>query len=185
MAAVRRQGKQISVEQLGAAPTGPRVLVRATLLQCASSDMRHQNARVYHFVNGIVVDHAGSEHAKQLCDILANSSSSARFTEPSSSTKAMIRRQPDHLTLVQLFAFFVVLIPHITGSIVCISDYYGSPNEDDCDELLDNIADYNDNHPRLFDEEQLRTPGGLSFPGVKNVYPTSVVQVPGFWSLSE
>lgn len=70
----------------------------------------------------------------------------------------------------------------LAAQIACTRDYYGSPSPTECDELLASLP--NDDRPRLFDEEQMRTRCGLDFPGVKNPYPNQVFQVPAYWSLS-
>ena len=86
-------------------------------------------------------------------------------------------------------SFYVVLAFLITSITAaqhgCLGTVFGSPDPKDCSELLNNIADYNDEGPRLFDEEQLRVDKRWSFPGVKNQYPAKVVQTPAFWSLSK
>ena len=69
--------------------------------------------------------------------------------------------------------------------IGCVKEFYGAPLASDCEALLKSFADIDDDRPRLFDEEQLRATGDLNFPGVKNDYPTKVVQVPAYWSLSQ
>lgn len=88
-------------------------------------------------------------------------------------------------TLSYLLVLCLITQHSLASRVSCVKEYYGTPRSSDCDELLGIFADANDNQPRLFDDEQLRTPGGLSFPGVKNVYPDQVVQVPAYWSLSQ
>ena len=86
-------------------------------------------------------------------------------------------------------AYIFYLLTSITAASItqttCLKELYGSPRPSDCEELLKSFADIYDDQPRLFDEEQLRTPDGLYFPGVKNDYPTSIVQLPAYWSLSQ
>ena len=86
--------------------------------------------------------------------------------------------------LVRLICIGAFIRASFANQGACSKEIYGTPRPLDCLELLRSLADINDNHPRLFDEEQLRTPGGSVFPGVKNIYPTQVFQLPGYWSLS-
>ena len=64
---------------------------------------------------------------------------------------------------------------------------YGAPNAGDCNSLLDEIANPQDEMIRLFDEEQLRTSTG-SWPGLKDMVPPTmlgyVVQIPRIFSRS-
>ncbi len=93
-----------------------------------------------------------------------------------------------HFPTIRSIPYFLILslLGHysLANRVSCIKEYYGTPKPSDCDELLGIVADANDDQPRLFDQEQLRIMGGLNFPGVKNVYPAQVVQVPAYWSLS-
>lgn len=101
-----------------------------------------------------------------------------------------------HKPLCGPMLLFLPILPHLlvlwllahhsfAARVSCIKEYYGTPRASDCDELLGIFANANDDQPRLFDDEQLRTPGGFSFPGVKNTFPSQVVQVPAYWSLSQ
>lgn len=98
----------------------------------------------------------------------------------------MLKMTPLRLRqIIQFLSFFLAVYTALAAQIACVKEYYGAPSPRDCDELLESFADGNDNQPRFFDEEQLRIPGGLNFPGVQNVYPTQVVQVPAYWSLGK
>ena len=66
-----------------------------------------------------------------------------------------------------------------------MNEYYGNPRSSDCEQLLYSFANYKDNQGRLFDEEQLRTAGRPSFPGVPIAYSSHVFQLPAYWSLSQ
>lgn len=93
---------------------------------------------------------------------------------------------PFSLQSILYLSYFLVPVHHaVATQISCSKELYGVPRASDCEELLQSFADLSDDQPRLFDEEQLRTSDGLHFPGVKNDYPTSVVQVPAYWSLGE
>lgn len=88
-------------------------------------------------------------------------------------------------TLRYLLVLWLLYHHSLAAKVSCNRDNYGTPRASDCDELLRIFANPTDDQPRLFDDEQLRTPGGLNFPGVKNVFPDQVVQVPAYWSLSQ
>ena len=86
--------------------------------------------------------------------------------------------------LLYVFWLLVLVSISLSSEIGCLKDIYGSPRPSDCEQLLSSFADERDNQPRLFDEEQLRSPIGFDFPGVENRYPTEIVQLPAYWSLS-
>ena len=82
-------------------------------------------------------------------------------------------------------AYLICLLLCLGSSLAaetCSKELYGAPSSFDCDALLQAIADITDGQARIFDEEQLRTPGGLVFPGVKNIYSTPIFQTPAYWS---
>lgn len=117
--------------------------------------------------------------ARDTCDLLGHPACAAER----GLTHFLFRMMPLELQKITKLLIFV----HTTLAvrIECAKDYYGTPSSQDCDSLLESFADSSDNQPRLFDDEQLRTPGGFDFPGVHNIYPTQVVQVPAYWSLGE
>ena len=86
---------------------------------------------------------------------------------------------------MSILYLLVLLSPSLAAQITCMKAFYGSPRSSDCEQLLYSFASDDDNRPRLFDEEQLRTDGGLGFPGVTNVYSTFVFQLPAYWSLRQ
>ena len=68
---------------------------------------------------------------------------------------------------------------------ICNNNPYGKPRVEDCSDLLNRFADGHDGQMRIFDEEQLRSSTGGSWPGIRNPFPAKVVQIPKFWSRSE
>ena len=87
------------------------------------------------------------------------------------------------IVFIVLFACLLQQIQSIVAiQIACNREYYGAPNLQDCEALL-SLLPYDDQE-RLFDEEQLRLPDSLNYPGVDNVYPSQVFQIPAYWSLS-
>ena len=68
---------------------------------------------------------------------------------------------------------------------ICNNNPYGQPRFEDCSYLLNRFADSHDGQLRIFDEEQLRSAVGGSWPGIRNPFPAKVVQIPKFWSKCE
>ena len=90
------------------------------------------------------------------------------------------------ISTLQAIALSLLLLKFTSQApaVNCRNDLFGTPDSADCFWLLSQIADWNDDQPRIFDEEQLRNPSALEFPGFKNIYPTEIVQMPSFWSFS-
>lgn len=70
------------------------------------------------------------------------------------------------------------------GLPTCNTNPYGRLDGYDCHFLLGAFPDAADDQLRIFDEEQLRADDSGSWPGIRNPFRTSVVQIPRFWSRS-
>ena len=105
------------------------------------------------------------------------------------------------LAVLQVWSLYLIIyqvtirLPIVRAADVFIESYcgrdiYGSPRTEDCKSLLNTFADIQDNGVHVFDEEELRTDGRGSWPGVpaqvvgqENVQ--KAVQIPRFLSLSK
>lgn len=87
------------------------------------------------------------------------------------------------ISIAFLFLFF--WLATATSPVpICHSELYGRPDPKDCTALFEKIISSQNFGARFFDEEQLRAEGDHSWPGVTNVFPQPIVQLPKYFSMS-
>ena len=92
-----------------------------------------------------------------------------------------------HVTwILTLFHIIHLTLPTLASHELptCNTNPYGWLDGYDCFSLLQEFTDAADDQLRVFDEEQLRADNSGSWPGIRNPFRTSVVQVPRLWSRS-
>lgn len=90
-------------------------------------------------------------------------------------------------TALQLLFSFILCLSLVHTSkagATCDATTYGKPRSPDCTTLFQKFTEGQDLRSRLFVEEQLRSDGEMSWPGVENPFIPSIVQVPKFYSMS-
>lgn len=83
------------------------------------------------------------------------------------------------------YLILVLLPPTLTAATVktvCNKNPYGTLELAQCLGLGRQLPDGRDNALRIFDEEQLGEAPDGSWPGIRNPFKTSVVQIPRIWS---
>lgn len=96
-------------------------------------------------------------------------------------------KMPKHVNwFLTLFHIIHLTLPILASHELptCNTNPYGRLDGYDCSNLLQEFADAADDQLRIFDEEQLRADNSGSWPGIRNPFRTSVVQIPRFWSRS-